>query len=356
MAYKKLLTKLRILADKVHKELEAEEDKIYWKELLEVLLDNVSEYDQRLLEPVLELQWKYLQDNKKYDRYGEYSTNGVIPKVIIPAVRRIYADFPIRKLVGVQHQCNLVGKVYSLEYTNPPSKKMTLDVIANDVEAGSRRLSAHWTPVKEGDLAHMYGLDIEAEKCQVLSQEIRAEITDEVLQDLKKIAGEPEVVKLDPKNLGSKGEGSILALACRIRANCSSIARTTRRGHGNWIVVSKAMAITLSEEATTEVEIADDYEPTKSELLEVGAMNETVRIFVTDVPDDEILVGYKGGNGETDSGYFYTPHTPLMTGGYVLHPETFEPFLSFFTRYGKFVTEKAPDYYRNIKVEGKIKK
>jgi hypothetical protein len=321
------------------------------------------------LEPVLQLQWKYLQDCKKHDRWGEYSTNGVIPNVVIPAVRRIYADFPIRKLVGVQHQCNLVGKVYSLQYqykdvetTDPVfghlegSKKIELDVVVDDVEAGSRKLDAKWTPVNDGDIAHMYGLDIEAEKCQALSQEIRAEITDEVIQDLKKIAGEPEVVKLDRENLGSRGEGSILALACRIRSNCSSIACTTRRGHGNWIVVSKAMAIALSEEGTTEVEIADDYTPTKSELLEVGTMNETIRIYVTDVPDDEILIGYKGGNGETDSGYFYTPHTPLMTGGFVIHPETYEPFLSFFTRYGKFVTEKAPDYYRNIKVEGEIKK
>ena len=73
--------------------------------------------------------------------------------------------------------------------------------------------------------------------------------------------------------------------------------------------------------------------------------------------DDTILVGYKGGNGETDSGYFYCPYIPLMSSGVVVNPVTFQPVVSLMTRYGKAVFTTAQtslgnssDYYGKIAV------
>jgi hypothetical protein len=73
--------------------------------------------------------------------------------------------------------------------------------------------------------------------------------------------------------------------------------------------------------------------------------------------DDTILVGYKGGNGETDTGYFYCPYIPLMSSGVVVNPTTFQPVVSLMTRYGKAVfttTEtslgNSADYYGKINV------
>jgi hypothetical protein len=45
------------------------------------------------------------------------------------------------------------------------------------------------------------------------------------------------------------------------------------------------------------------------------------------------LVGYKGSS-ETDAAAFYCPYIPLMSSGVVLDPSTFEPVVSFMTRYG----------------------
>ena len=76
-----------------------------------------------------------------------------------------------------------------------------------------------------------------------------------------------------------------------------------------------------------------------------------------DQAQDTILVGYKGGNGETDTGYFYCPYIPLMSSGVVVHPTTFQPVVSLMTRYGKAVfthTEtslgNSADYYGKINV------
>jgi hypothetical protein len=73
--------------------------------------------------------------------------------------------------------------------------------------------------------------------------------------------------------------------------------------------------------------------------------------------DDTILVGYKGGNGETDAGYFYCPYIPLMSSGVVVNPVTFQPVVSLMTRYGKSVFTRAEtslgnssDYYGKIAV------
>ena len=73
--------------------------------------------------------------------------------------------------------------------------------------------------------------------------------------------------------------------------------------------------------------------------------------------DDVILVGYKGGNGETDTGYFYAPYIPLMSSGVVVNPLTFQPVVSLMTRYGKTsFTDvntslgNSADYYGKVNV------
>ena len=354
MKHEKKIAKLRACIV----ELQVEEDKLLWDETMIALLEGVREKDEKLMTVVLQQQWEYVQKCKQNDRWGEY---GIISRIIVPTVRRIFDDFPIRNLVSVQPLTELVGTVHSLEYRyvdvepnetllgSEGGKKMEINIVEHKAEAGSRKLDGSWTPTTKEDLTHGRGIDIECEKIQALAQEIRADITNEVLQDLKKLGGEPEAVKLK----GSEDE-QLLTLGCRIRVNCSAIAMTTRRGHGNWIVVSKAMAKILSKEKTTKIEFKDDYKSKNSEILEVGTLTDTIRVFVADVPDDEILIGYKGTTSETDSGYFYCPHTALMTGGFVMHPTTYDPFLTFFTRYGKFTTENVEAYYRNIKVESDL--
>ena len=48
---------------------------------------------------------------------------------------------------------------------------------------------------------------------------------------------------------------------------------------------------------------------------------------------DSTDTGYKG-DGEMDAAASYCPYIPLMSSGTVLDPATFEPAVSFMTRYG----------------------
>jgi hypothetical protein len=60
-----------------------------------------------------------------------------------------------------------------------------------------------------------------------------------------------------------------------------------------------------------------------------------MRVFVDSYAPSgtSVLVGYKG-TSETDAAAFYCPYIPLMSSGVVLDPATFEPVVSFMTRYG----------------------
>jgi len=63
-------------------------------------------------------------------------------------------------------------------------------------------------------------------------------------------------------------------------------------------------------------------------------LNNAMKVYVnTYAADDDVLVGYKGSS-ESDAAAFYCPYIPLMSSGVVLDPTTFEPTVSFMTRYG----------------------
>ena len=73
--------------------------------------------------------------------------------------------------------------------------------------------------------------------------------------------------------------------------------------------------------------------PTNTKL--VGTLNGAMKVYVDAYASDstDVLVGYKG-TSEADAAAFYCPYIPLMSSGVVLDPSTFEPVVSFMTRYG----------------------
>ena len=67
----------------------------------------------------------------------------------------------------------------------------------------------------------------------------------------------------------------------------------------------------------------------------VGTLNGSMKVYADTYAADDtaVLVGYKGSS-EADAAAFYCPYIPLMSSGVVLDPATFEPVVSFMTRYG----------------------
>lgn len=284
--------------------------------------------------------------------------------------------------LGISHPGSLYGGSGSyLEGSG--GRKMTLDVVSQAVEAGSRKLQAGWTIEAMQDLNAQHGLDLESEMTQALSAEIVQEIDQEIITDLLALAG--TVDSFDGAGGGVYGQaggnytpayvGDRLAnLGVIINRVANEIARKTRRGAGNYVVVSP-MIVSILQSAAKSVfapAVEGSFKGPNNTML-VGTLNGTIKVYsylwnqagagidlgaaVPAAVDDQILVGYKGGNGETDSGYFYCPYIPLMSSGVVVNPTTFQPVVSLMTRYGKAVFTReetslgnSADYYGKIQV------
>jgi hypothetical protein len=228
------------------------------------------------------------------------------------------------------------------------------------VEAKTRKLSARWTFEGAQDAQAQHGIDIEAEIMAALAQEITAEIDQEVLASLAGLAttsGTYDQATVSGTATFVGDEHAALAVLINRAANL--IAQRTRRGAGNWAVVSP-FALTILQSATTSAfarTTEGTFEaPTNTKL--VGTLNNAMRIYVNTYAADSagVLVGYKGAS-ESDAAAFYCPYIPLMSSGVVLDPATFEPVVSFMTRYGYVELSNtasslgnASDYLSNVAI------
>jgi hypothetical protein len=292
--------------------------------------------------------------------------------VILPVIRRVMPTVIANELVGVQPMTGPVGQIHTLRVRyadtssgagvvageeafspfkiaeaysgnavsgNPKAattaalegaagNRMSIQILKQTVEAKTRKLSARWTFEAAQDAQAQQGIDIEAEIMAALAQEITAEIDQEVLNSLSSLAG---AVSGTATFVGDEHA----ALAVQINRVANLIAQRTRRGAGNWAVVSPT-ALTILQSATTSAfarTTEGTFEaPTNTKF--VGTLNNAMKIYVnTYSTSDDVLIGYKGSS-ESDAAAFYCPYVPLMSSGVVLDPSTFEPVVSFMTRYG----------------------
>jgi hypothetical protein len=218
---------------------------------------------------------------------------------------------------------------------------MSIQILKAPVEAKSRKLSARWTFEAAQDAQAQQGIDIEAEIMAALAQEITAEIDQEVLASLRQLASVEETYDQSLVSGTATFVGDEhAALAIQINRVANKIAQRTRRGAGNWAVVS-SQALTILQSATTSAfarTTEGTFEaPTNTKF--VGTLNNAMRVYVdayladTGADDNQVLIGYKGPS-EADAAAFYCPYIPLMSSGVVLDPATFEPVVGFLTRYG----------------------
>ncbi len=236
-------------------------------------------------------------------------------------------------------------------YTNAmegyAGRKVRIETLRQIVEARTRKLSASWTFESAQDAKAQQGIDIEEELMTTLAQEITAETDQEVLGHLRALAGtsnwnragdQAGTMTFDQANVTGTPTfiGDVHAtLAIQINRAANLIASRTRRGAGNWCVVSPA-ALTILQSATTSA-FARSTEgafeaPTNTKY--VGTLNGMMKVFVDAYAMDNtpVLIGFKGS--ETDAAAFYCPYIPLMSTGVVLDPNTMNPVVSFMTRYG----------------------
>lgn len=243
-------------------------------------------------------------------------------------------------------------------------RALSLEVLKQTVTAGSRKLQARWTPEAMQDLKASHGLDLEAEITAQLSAAVVTEIDNELINDLVALAGTTE--SFDMSAAGFTGVPNYVGdrhavLGILVNKVANEIARKTRRGPANWIVVSPLVVSVLQSAAKSVFApaVSGSFEGPNNTKL-VGTLNGSIKVYTYiyhDTGTEPIVMGFKGGNGEMDSGYFYCPYIPLMSSGVVVDPHTFNPHVGLMTRYGKATFTNtatslgnSADYYGRISV------
>jgi len=360
-----------------------------WGETKEALLEGLNGSKRNSMGVILENTRKYLKENATAGSTGAGNI-ATLNRVILPVIRRVMPTVIANELVGVQPMTGPVGQIHTLRvryaqsltdtsaaatsvtagqealspftiataYSTVPQgtstatnytggatatmegtggKQISVQILKQAVEAHTRKLQARWTFESAQDAQAMHGIDVEAEIMAALAQEITAEIDQEILLSLRSLAA----TEFTYNQATVSGTATFVgdehaALAVLINRVANLIAQRTRRGAGNYAVVSSA-ALTVLQSATTSAfarTTEGTFEaPTNTKF--VGTLNGAMRVFVDSYASDTtpVLVGYKGSS-EADAPAFYCPYIPLMSSGVVLDPSTFEPVVSFMTRYG----------------------
>jgi len=259
-------------------------------------------------------------------------------KVILPVIRRVMPTVIANEIIGVQPMTGPVGQIHTLrvryadnfgapapgvvagsEALSPfdiarfyagngntadprgaatqvlegtAGKRLNIQILKETVEAKSRKLSARWTFEAAQDAQAQQGIDIEAEIMAALAQEITAEIDQEILNSLRTLAG----ITLTYDQGAVSGTATFVgdehaALAVLINRGANLIAARTRRGAGNWVVVSPT-ALTILQSATTSAfarTTEGTFEaPTNTKF--VGVLNNSVRVYVDQYAADNTPV------------------------------------------------------------------
>ena len=354
-----------------------------WNETKDALLEGLQGSKRSTMAVILENTRKHLTENATggATAVGNVAT---LNRVILPVIRRVMPTVIANEIVGVQPMTGPVAQIHTLrvryadsvgagtsgadaatagdEALSPfriattysgaqtgkasstatlegtPGNRINVQILKQVVEAKTRKLSARWTFEAAQDAQSMHGLDVEAEIMAALAQEITVEIDQEVLGSLAALAS----TATDNYNQATvSGTATFVgdehaALAVLINRSANKIAQRTRRGAGNWAVVSPS-ALTVLQSATTSAfarSTEGTFEaPTNTKF--VGTLNSAMKIYVNSyaATGTAVLVGYKGSS-EADAAAFYCPYVPLMSSGVVLDPNTFEPVVGFMTRYG----------------------
>ena len=215
------------------------------------------------------------------------------------------------------------------------------------VTAKSRGLQASYTLELAQDLKAIHGLDAETELTNILSTEILAEINREVVRTIYATANIGITALSNPVfNLNASTDTSgrwqvekYKSLLFAVERAANKIAKDTRRGKGNLLIVSTDVASALSMTGLLDYNSAlagqtnltvDDTGNTFA-----GTLFGRIKVYVDPYSvagSDYVVVGYKGAN-PYDAGLFYCPYVPLQMVR-AIDPTTYQPKVGFKTRYG----------------------
>jgi len=244
-------------------------------------------------------------------------------------------------------------------------KTLKMSIERKNVETKSKKLKIQYSDEFYEDLKAMHNLNAAEELTKMAEIEIANEINAIILQAIYQTAtsvkawsyGKAGIIQQDSvSHPGVIADGldqtkKFETLATKIRHEANNIGKETRRGIGNFCVVTM--------DVLTALQSTNMFSPVGGDDLMVSGLSyagmlgkmkiyiDTYNVF----SGNFILVGYKGANNQLDAGIFWSSYIPLQVKK-VVDPNTFQEVIGFRTRYALTTSLfGAHRYYRIFSVD-----
>lgn len=223
------------------------------------------------------------------------------------------------------------GEAFGFQDANNmmPELQMKIDKVA--IEAKTRKLGASYSLESAQDIKSMHGVDMEREMVNTLQYEIQAELDRELMYKIKAVANSSTAFDISATD-GRWHQERIAGLVNRIVKECNDIATRTRRGAGNFIVVSTEVASALqSLQGGLFTANPANVNPSNT-YAELGTLQGTIKVYRdTYNTDNQIVAGYKGP-GVSDCGVIYSPYIMGLFNR-AISEQDFSPRIGVMSRY-----------------------
>jgi len=245
----------------------------------------------------------------------------------------IFRNYAEKVATGHGEVLGQVGATISEREKEIRTMKMSLERVAT--EAMTRKLKAEYSMELAQDLKNVHGLDAEQELINIIEYEVAAEIDRELVDKMNALAVpsvRPWVYALSTSSIAAGSNVSdgrweqekFRTLYTRIVKEANTIALTTRRGAGNFIIVSTNVATALETLSSFMYSAVPGTVTAGTGVSKVGVLDGRFTVYVdTFAMIDYCTVGYKGP-GAFDTGLVYCPYIPLMVQK-VVDPTSFQP-------------------------------
>ena len=243
---------------------------------------------------------------------------------------------------STRHGAIPTGVIENTQNLSNLTQELSFDIDKLVVTAQTRALRAGYSVELAQDMKAIHGLSAEQELINIMTSEIISDINREIINTILYSArlgsqGATTAGVFD-MDLDSNGRWSVerfKGLIYQIERDANSIAQTTRRGKGNFVIcspdVASALAMTGLLDSAPALHTSIDVDPQGNTFA--GVLLGKYKIYVDPYAStDYYCVGYKG-TASSDAGIFYAPYVPLQLYKTV-DSDNMQPRLAFKTRYG----------------------
>ncbi len=261
-----------------------------------------------------------------------------------------------------------VAEAWEVGSTYP---ELSFRIDRQPIEAKSRKLATSFSLEAAMDVKAMHNIDIERDLINMIQYEMVAEQDRELLERVKTAAQRTGTMDTSDGNALtgiewggesglsydiSTGDGrwsqeKFANLITFIVDLCNRIAIKTRRGAGNFVIVSPRVATAL-QAAGPQFSRNTAFIDATTVFPEVGTINDSIKVYRDQyAQSDYVLAGYKGP-GNSDCGVIYSPYITGLTNRAIAQDD-FSPRIGVMSRYA--ITDTllgSGRYYRYATVSG----